>query len=74
MLKDMCSSAAQQKPASGATTRTVLDLDRSATASPMPVIEVKSGWPKKVSSPRSTNVCCRACSGGTAPMVRAAYR
>ena len=73
-LNSMCRKAAAQKPASGATIRTILLFDRRATASPMPVIAVNSGWPKKVITPRRKKSCCSASSGGTSPKVRAAYR
>ncbi len=74
VLNAMCRKAAAQKPASGATTRTILLLDRRAIASPMPVMAVNNGWPKKVIRPRSTNRSCSASKGGTWPKVRAAYR
>ena len=74
VLKAMCRKDAAQNPASGATTRTTLLLDRTATASPMPVMAVKRGWPKKVITPRRKNRSWSASSGGTSPKVRAAYR
>ena len=66
--------AAAAYPASGATNRTTLLFERRAIAKPMPIMEVKSGWPKKVITPRSMNRLCNASSGGTSPKVREAYR
>ena len=73
-LKHMCMNAAAVKPASGATTRTTLLLERTATARPIPVIAVNSGWAKKVITPRSMNRSWSASRGATSPKVRAAYR